>query len=58
MTPKLQTMKGLPSNFPMGVQGVESCAPRYTSPRLLYAVAPSDLAPSGSGMHLYSYRIG
>ena len=32
-------------------------APRYSSPRLLYAVVPSDLAPSGSGMHLYSYRI-
>lgn len=31
---------------------------RYSSPRLLYAVAPNDLAPSGSGMHLYSYRIG
>jgi hypothetical protein len=33
-------------------------ASRYSSSRLLYAVSPSDLAPSGSGMHLYSYRIG
>jgi len=33
-------------------------APRYASPRLLYAVSPSDFAPSGSGMHWYSYRIG
>jgi len=33
-------------------------APRYSSSPLLYAVSPSDLAPSGSGMHLYSYRIG
>ena len=33
-------------------------APRYSGPRLLYAVSPSDFAPSGSGMHWYSYRIG